>query len=281
MAGTVSCGAIGEVWVAGPEDPASRDHTEGRRMTELTALAAYCDALLNAAAFEDYCPNGLQVEGDRPVRRLASGVTASAALLDQALAWGADAVLVHHGWFWRGEDPRLVGMKGQRVRTLTRAGLGLLAYHLPLDAHPEFGNNRQLAEVLGLCEPRATDRCGGILWQGRLPRPMTVPELSAHIAASLGRAPVQVQGQAGPIDQVAWCTGAAQDYIEQAAALGVDAYLSGEISEQTTHQARELGLDYFALGHHASERYGVRALGGHLAVRFALDHRFIDIDNPA
>lgn len=249
-------------------------------MTELTTLAAYCDALLDTAAFEDYCPNGIQVEGERPVRRLASGVTASAALLDEALAWGADAVLVHHGWFWRGEDPRLIGMLGRRVRTLTRAGLGLLAYHLPLDAHPELGNNRQLAEVLGLCEPKPTALCNGILWQGRLPRPTRATELVAHLAATLGRAPLHVQGRVGAIEQVAWCTGAAQGYIAQAADLGVDAYLSGEASEQTTHQARELGLDYFALGHHASERYGVRALGEHLAGRFGLEHRFIDIDNP-
>jgi len=250
-------------------------------VTELTTLAAYCNALLSAASFEDYCPNGIQVEGERPVRRLASGVTASAALLEEALAWRADAILVHHGWFWRGEDPRLIGMKGRRVRTLTRADVGLLAYHLPLDAHPELGNNRQLAEVLGLCAPRATDLCGGLLWQGRLPHPMAAPALAAHIAAALGRVPLHVQGRLGAIEQVAWCTGAAQAYIEQAASLGVDAYLSGEISEQTTHQARELGLDYVALGHHASERYGVRTLGEHLAGRFALEHRFFDIENPA
>ena len=180
-------------------------------MTELATLADYCDALLDATAFEDYCPNGIQVEGERPVRRLASGVTASAALLDEALAWGADAVLVHHGWFWRGEDPRLVGMKGRRVRTLTRAGLGLLAYHLPLDAHPELGNNRQLAEVLGLCEARPTGLCNGILWQGRLPRPAVAADLVAHIAAALGRCPLHVQGRGGTIEQVAWCTGGGPD----------------------------------------------------------------------
>lgn len=250
-------------------------------MTELTTLAAYCDALLDTAAFDDYCPNGMQVEGERPVRRLASGVTASAALLDEALAWGADAILVHHGWFWRGEDPRLVGMKGRRIRTLTRAGAGLLAYHLPLDAHPELGNNRQLAEILGLCEARATGLCNGILWQGRLPRPTLAADLAVHFATVLERVPLHVSGRAGSIEQVAWCTGAAQSYIAQASDLRVDAYLSGEVSEQTTHQARELGLDYFALGHHATERYGVRALGEHLAVRFGLEHRFIDIDNPA
>lgn len=250
-------------------------------MNELTDLAAYCDELLGVAAFQDYCPNGIQVEGERPLRRLASGVTASAALIDEAVAWGADAILVHHGWFWRGEDPRLVGMKGRRVRALIRAGIGLIAYHLPLDAHQELGNNRQLAEVLGLGEVRPTGLCDGLLWRGRLPRPTAAGELAGQIAAALGRVPMHIAGRSGPIEQLAWCTGAAQGYIEQAASLGVDAYLSGEVSEQTTHQARELGLDYFALGHHASERYGVRALGGHLAGRFGLEHRFIDIDNPA
>jgi len=250
-------------------------------MTELTDLADYCDALLDVAAFQDYCPNGVQVDGERPVCRLAGGVTASAALLEAALAWGADAILVHHGWFWRGEDPRLIGMKGRRVRTLVRAGTGLLAYHLPLDAHGELGNNRQLAEILGLREAAATGLCDGILWRGRLARPTSAGELAAHIGAVLGRVPLRVAGRDGPIDTLAWCTGAAQGYLEQAASLGVDAYLSGEISEQTTHQARELGLDYFALGHHASERYGVRALGAHLAAHFDLDFHFIDIDNPA
>jgi dinuclear metal center YbgI/SA1388 family protein len=250
-------------------------------MTDLHVIATYCDELLGAATFQDYCPNGIQVEGERPVRRLATGVTASAALIEEAITWGADAILVHHGWFWRGEDPRLVGMKGRRVRTLVRAGLGLLAYHLPLDAHSALGNNRQLADVLGFREATATPLCDGILWRGRLARPVLAAALAAHIATALGREPTHVAGRTGPLDQVAWCTGGAQGYIEQAATLGVDAYLSGEISEQTAHQARELGIDYFALGHHASERYGVRALGGHLAARFGLEHRFIDLPNPA
>jgi dinuclear metal center YbgI/SA1388 family protein len=172
-------------------------------------------------------------------------------------------------------------MKGRRVRALTRAGLGLLAYHLPLDAHPELGNNRQLADVLGFREAAATPLGDGILWRGRLAGPMAAADLAAHIAYALGRAPIHVAGRPGPLEQIAWCSGGAQGYIEQAATLGVDAYLSGEISEQTTHQARELGLDYFALGHHASERYGVGALGAHLATRFALEHRFLDVPNPA
>ncbi len=250
-------------------------------MVEIGALHAYCDELLASASFDDYCPNGLQLEGERRVRRLASGVTASQALIDAAIEWQADALLVHHGWFWKGESPCLVGIKGRRVRALVGAGASLLAYHLPLDAHPEFGNNRQLARVLDFSEPRSAAVADGLVWRGRLPRPTTAAELAEAIERALGRPPALVPAHTRPIETIAWCTGAAQGFIEQAAALGVDAYLSGEISEQTTHQARELGVSYFAAGHHASERYGVQALGAHLAERFDLEHRFLDIDNPA
>lgn len=250
-------------------------------MVEIGALHAYCDELLASASFDDYCPNGLQLEGERQVQRLASGVTASQALIDAAIEWQADAVLVHHGWFWKGEPPCLVGIKGRRVRALVGAGASLLAYHLPLDAHPELGNNRQLARMLGFAEPCATSAADGLVWRGRLPRPTSAAELAQDIERALGRPPLQVPAHARPIEKVAWCTGAAQGFIEQAATLGVDAYLSGEISEQTTHQARELGVSYFAAGHHATERYGVQALGEHLAERFGLEHRFLEIDNPA
>jgi dinuclear metal center YbgI/SA1388 family protein len=250
-------------------------------MVEIGALHAYCDELLTSASFDDYCPNGLQLEGERPVRRLASGVTASQALIDAAIEWQADVLLVHHGWFWKGEPPCLVGIKGRRVRSLVGAGASLLAYHLPLDAHPELGNNRQLARVLGFGEPRSTPAADGLVWRGRLSRPMTAAELAEAIERALGRTPLQVPAHTRPVETIAWCTGAAQGFIEQAATLGVDAYLSGEISEQTVHQARELGVSYFAAGHHATERYGVQALGEHLAERFRLEHRFLDIDNPA
>jgi dinuclear metal center YbgI/SA1388 family protein len=250
-------------------------------MTSAIELQAYCDELLSAKDFDDYCPNGLQVEGDRTVRRLITGVTASQALIDAALADGADALLVHHGWFWRGESPCLTGIKGRRARALVRAGASLLAYHLPLDAHPGLGNNRGLARRLGILEARPTDAGRGLLWQGRLEAPMTGTLLARRLSQVLDRSALHVAVLSDPIESIAWCTGAAQGFIEEAAMLGVDAYVSGEISEQTTHQARELGLDYFAAGHHATERDGVRALGEHLAERFGLDHRFIDIDNPA
>ncbi len=249
---------------------------------DIHTLADYCDSLLGASAFSDYCPNGLQVEGDRPVGRLVSGVTASQALIDAAIADGADAVLVHHGLFWKGDDLRLLGPKGRRVAALMRAGVSLLAYHLPLDAHPVLGNNRQLARVLGIDAPRplADEPGGSLLWRGELGRQPSGAELAGEIAAALRRAPLHLAGREAPIRTIAWCTGAAQGYIEQAAALGVDAYLSGEVSEQTTHLARELGIDYFGAGHHATERYGVEALGAHLSTQFGLSHQFVDLPNP-
>ena len=250
-------------------------------MVTSTELATYCQELLAVADFDDYCPNGLQVEGTRPVRRLVTGVTASLALIEAAIAAEADAMLVHHGWFWKGESPCLIGLQGRRARALITSGASLLAYHLPLDAHPELGNNRQLAERLGIEAPEPTTAGHGLVWRGRLFAPVEGEAFAVRVAAALGRVPLHILGREAPLATIAWCSGAAQGFIAEAAALGVDAYLSGEISEQTTHLARELGLDYFAAGHHATERLGVQALGEHLAVRFGLDHRFLEIDNPA
>lgn len=251
-------------------------------MVELHELIAYSDGLLNSAAFQDYCPNGLQVEGRREVRRLASGVTASQALVDAAIAAGADAVLVHHGYFWRDEDPRVTGMKRRRLAALLAADVSLIAYHLPLDAHPELGNNAQLARVLGL--PLEGWFGGGrgpdLACYGRLPAVRAAAELAADIGNALGRAPQFIAGGDHPVRRVGWCSGAAQSYLGAAAALGLDAFISGEISEQTVHVARECGIHFYAAGHHATERFGVRALGEHLAVRFGLDYTFLDIANP-
>lgn len=250
-------------------------------MTDPKQIADYCDALLSAAEFDDYCPNGLQIEGDRPVRRILSGVTASQALVDAAVAEDVDALLVHHGYFWKGEDARLVGMKGRRVRALMRAGISLLAYHLPLDAHPELGNNRRLAAVLGLDNPVVTEAGKGLVWRGELPGPMLGAAFAEHIRVVLGAAPVHIEVLGRPLRSLAWCSGGAQGFLPAAAELGVDAYLSGEISEQTTHEARELGLDFFAAGHHRTERYGVWAIGDHIAEHFGVEHAFRDLDNPA
>lgn len=246
-------------------------------MAQLRDITRYCDERLDAGSFDDYCPNGLQVEGRAEVASIVSGVTASQALLDAAAEAGADLVLAHHGYFWRGEPAPLVGMKGRRLKTLFAAEISLLAYHLPLDAHPELGNNRQLGLRLGFDAGVPVD---GLLWGQGLDRPMAASDLAARVESALGRAPLMIGSPDAALARVAWCTGAAQGMIVQAAAAGFDAFISGEISEQTVHEAQELGILYLSAGHHATERYGVQALGDELADRFALQHRFIDIDNP-
>jgi dinuclear metal center YbgI/SA1388 family protein len=242
-------------------------------------LVSYLDRLLEPTKFKDYCPNGLQVEGRGEVGRIVAGVTASQALLDAAVARGADAVLVHHGYFWKGDDGRVTGIRRQRLGTLINHDINLLAYHLPLDAHPEFGNNAQLALGLGwLPEARFGEQ--DIAWLGMLAEPADLATVSGNVARLLGREPLVI-GEAGrPVRRIAWCSGGAQGYFEQAIALGVDAYISGEISEQTVHLARESGVAYIAAGHHATERGGVQALAAHLSEKFGLDCEFVDIENP-
>ena len=251
-------------------------------MVILQDLVNYCDQLLGVDQFQDYCPNGLQVEGRAQIKTLVSGVTASQALIDAALAHQADSVLVHHGYFWKGENPCVVGMKRRRLQSLLTGEISLLAYHLPLDAHDELGNNAQLGRVLGIAVRGGFGGGRGpdIALHGELRAPASPQQLSDHIARQLGREPLHIPGHSELITKVAWCTGAAQSYIEQAAALGADAFISGEISEQTVHVARETGIHYYSAGHHATERYGVQALGDHLADYFAIEHQFIDIDNP-
>ncbi len=248
-----------------------------------TELCEYLDRLLSPGLYQDYCPNGLQVQGGRPIRSLVTGVTACQALLDAAVACGADAILVHHGYFWKGDAPEVVGMLHHRLKTLLSHDLHLLAYHLPLDGHPQLGNNAQLALRLGLRVEGRFIEAGKaeIGLYGVLPQPVPAGQFAISIAERLGRAPLHIAGHQRSIERIGWCSGAAQGYIDRAAALGLDAYLSGEVSEYTAHSARELGIDYFACGHHATERYGVQALGRHLAEHFGLRHRFIDIDNPA
>jgi len=248
-------------------------------MTRIHEIARHADELLEVGRFSDYCPNGLQVEGARPVMKLASGVTASRAFIEAALEWGADALLVHHGYFWKGEDARITGMKRDRLRLLLNNEVSLLAYHLPLDAHADLGNNAQLARRLGF-KVDGLLREDGIGLIGRVESAMEPQALGEHLEARLGRTPTWIPGSSSAIERVGWCTGAAQGFIEQAVTLGMDAYISGEISEQTVHVAREAGIHYFAAGHHATERDGARALGEHLAGVFKLQHVFIDIENP-
>ncbi|WP_294945483.1 Nif3-like dinuclear metal center hexameric protein [Sulfurivirga sp.] len=247
-------------------------------MIDRDELVRYCDQLLNAPAFKDYAPNGLQVEGRREIRRIVTGVTACQALLEEAVRREADAVLVHHGYFWKGEPAPLTGMKGRRVRTLMAHDLNLIAYHLPLDAHPELGNNAQLGKLWGLED--ITPEADSLLRLGRLSEPRPVEDFIRRVAETLGRAPLHLPGGPEQVQTVAWCSGAAQKMLPQAAAWGADLYVSGEVSEQTAHEARELDVHYLAAGHHATERVGVRALGEHLAERFDLEVSFVDIDNP-
>jgi dinuclear metal center YbgI/SA1388 family protein len=243
-------------------------------------LAAYLDRLLEAARFRDYCPNGLQVEGRAEVRSVVCGVTACQALIDAAVAAGADAILVHHGWFWRGEDGRVTGFRKSRLKALLGHDINLFAYHLPLDAHAELGNNAQLARLMGWSvEGRFAEQDVGFL--GRAPGAADAGALARQLAQKLGRVPLLAGDAARELRRIAWCSGAAQGAFEQAIAAGVDAYVSGEISEQTVHLAQESGVPYLAAGHHATERCGVQALGAHLAERFGLDCRYIEIDNPA
>ncbi|HYH42122.1 MAG TPA: Nif3-like dinuclear metal center hexameric protein, partial [Burkholderiales bacterium] len=239
----------------------------------------YLDQYLDVARFRDYCPNGLQVEGRTSVARLVTGVTASLALVEAAIAAHADAILAHHGYFWRGEDPRLVGARRTRIALLLRHDVNLYAFHLPLDAHPEVGNNAALAKTLGFV-PHGRFGEQDLGWHGEAEGRPRLEDLAARVEQRLGRTPLVIGEPARPIRRVAWCTGAAQGYLEDAVRLGVDAYLSGEISEQTVHLSRESGVAFIAAGHHATERYGVQALGAHLAERFGIEHQFIDIPNP-
>lgn len=246
---------------------------------QLGELQTHLDELLEVARFRDYSPNGLQVEGRPEVRKVVCGVTASQALLDVAVAANADAIVVHHGYFWRGEDGRISGIRKRRLASLLVHDISLLAYHLPLDAHPELGNNAQLARLLGW---RGEGRFGeqDLGWIGRPEHPASAGHIARSLAARLGREPLLVGAAEREVRRVAWCTGAAQGYFEQAIEAGADLYVSGEISEPTVHLARESGVPYIAAGHHATERYGIHALAAHLAERFGLDARFADVDNP-
>lgn len=244
----------------------------------LTAL----DAMLEPARFKDYGPNGLQVEGRRPVRKLVSGVTASLALIEAAVAQDADAILVHHGLFWRGHDGCVTGWMRQRLALLLEHDIHLFAYHLPLDAHEMWGNNAQLGQRLGLVgKTRFGEQQLGWLGEPAQGSFAGAADLAAHVQAVLGRAVVLVAGKPGPVRRIAWCTGGAQGYFEAAIAAGADAFITGEISEPQAHYARECGVSFIACGHHASERYGVQAVAHQVALQLGLAHTFIDIDNPA
>lgn len=245
-------------------------------------IIARIEERLQPGLFTDYCPNGLQVEGRESVERIVTGVTASQRFLDSAIEVGADMVLVHHGYFWKGEDLRIRGMRKRRIQTLLSQDLSLAAYHLPLDAHPELGNNACLGQALEVSQARPVSEAPTeLLWEGTFRDGLPADSLRERLEYRLGQMPLHVGDGPERIRRIAWCSGGAQGFIERAVELGVDAYISGEISEPTVHVARENGIHYFAAGHHATERLGVQALGDWLQRELGIEHRFIDDPSPA
>lgn len=247
-----------------------------------TKLANKLDALLEIHQFKDYCPNGLQIEGVEEIKKIITGVTANQALIDQAITENADAILVHHGFFWQGESPQITGMKYKRISALIKHNINLFAYHLPLDVHLTLGNNAQLASMLGIKDRRPLEpwnkRSVGRV--GKFEVGITIEELMYRLGSTLARKPLHIAGGPKIIKTIAWCTGAGQDLIDVAAEQGIDAFISGEISERTVHTALEMGIHYFAAGHHATERYGVQALGKWIESETDLSVKYIDIHNP-
>ena len=247
----------------------------------LKRLMEKLDDEFQPGLFRDYCPNGLQVEGKQDINRIVTGVTACQALIDKAIELQADAVFVHHGYFWKGEDATITGMKRRRVEALLRHNISLIAYHLPLDGHPTMGNNAQLATLMQWSTEGGMESAPRPIgnW-GTVRKTQTVKTLSEHLQQQLGREPLVIEGGSHDIKTIAWCTGGAQKMIEEAHALGADAYVSGEISESTVHFARENGIHYFSAGHHATERYGVQTVGAWLTQEYDIEHLFVDIPSP-
>lgn len=241
-------------------------------------LIKILDDLLHPELFKDYAPNGLQVEGKSEISRIVTAVSATQNVLDQALALKADALLVHHGWFWRGENPAVVATKYRRLKTLMSGEINLIAYHLPLDAHATLGNNAQMAQLLA-----ATDVAQGgennFIWTGLVP-PISVQTLASHLEKCLNRSPLVLGDQTKTVSRLAWCSGAAEDFFEEAIAMGADAYISGEATERTTHLAREMHVPFLVCGHHATERLGIKALSDWLAENHGLECIFVDDENP-
>jgi len=249
-------------------------------MTHRNDLSRHLDSLLEPHRFKDYGPNGLQVEGREEIRHIVCGVTASLALIDAVITAKADAILVHHGLFWRGQDGRVTGWMKQRLARLLAHEINLFAYHLPLDAHPSLGNNAQLGTQFGWrADARFGDQDLGFI--GPIAAPQSLESLTAQMSGILGRNLVSVPGDGRPLRRVAWCTGGAQGYFEAAIAAGADVFVTGEISEPQAHYAAETGVAFVAAGHHATERYGVQAVAAQLAAELGVTQQFIDITNPA
>lgn len=251
-------------------------------MAKLNDIIQWCDQTLKTAEFRDYAPNGLQIEGRQEVNKILCAVTASQQAIEAAIAEQADLLLVHHGYFWKGEPYPITGMRGKRIKTLIQHDVSLLSYHLPLDAHPSLGNNAAIADLLSLQQMRALDPAerhpiGNI---AELPQAMTPVEFQHYLAERLQTQVMHLPAQTDSIRTVGYCTGAAQDFIGKAAEQGCDAYLSGEVSERTYYEAQEMGVHYYACGHHATERYGVQRLGQAIAEQFAIEYQYYELNNP-
>ena len=259
-------------------------------MIDRQTLLSELNTLLQPERFTDYGPNGLQVEGKVQIRKIVSGVTASRALIEAAIDAKADAIFVHHGLFWRGQSGVVTGWMKERLKLLLTHDINLFAYHLPLDAHPELGNNAQLGQKLGFITPKAVER-GEIKYFGdqslgwlvniEQNQPYSPENLQKHLEKTIKRHVAGVFNATVAIKKIAWCTGGAQSYFEAAIAAGADAFITGEMSEPQAHLARECGVAYFACGHHATERYGAPAVAAHVAEKLGIEHEFIEIDNPA
>lgn len=246
-------------------------------------LLQFLNSLLKPSTVKDYCPNGLQIEGKETVTKLVTGVTASQSLIDYAVSINADAILVHHGYFWKGESPCITGMKKKRIQTLLVNDINLYAYHLPLDIHPTLGNNAQLAKLLGIVDisPLEENNPQSVVMQGRFEGGIKPCELTQLLSTKLDKTPLHEPAVKKRIETVAWCTGGGQGYIDLAADKGIDAFITGEVSEQTIHTAREMDIHFYAAGHHATERYGVKALAEYIQQELKIEAVFVDIDNPA
>lgn len=254
-------------------------------MIKRNEMTAYLQEFLACHLYQDYAPNGLQIEGADDIQSICTAVTASRDVIEQTAQLGAEALFVHHGYFWRGESPVISGMKRKRIGSLLSSDINLFAYHLPLDCHPTLGNNACIGSQLALkkdtIKGHTINNNANLLWSGAFSEGQSAEALMESLEQLFQKKPIHIgASQNKPIHRIAWCSGAAQDFIEEAHALGVDAYVSGEVSERTYYQAKEMGIHYFACGHHATERFGIRALGEHLAHKFSLKHHFIDSDNP-
>lgn len=243
----------------------------------------FLNKLLKPQQIKDYCPNGLQVQGTDVIKTVVTGVTATKALIEKAIELKADALLVHHGFFWKNESYVIRGMKHQRIKALLEHDINLFAYHLPLDIHPQLGNNAQLAKIFDIVNTAPLEICNpiSVAVQGNFEKVHTGQSLAELISTKLSRQCLHIAPDSDkPIKTVAWCSGGGQNFIELAAEQGIDAFISGEVSEQTTHVAKEMDIHFFAAGHHATERYGAKALGEHIAQELGLSVTFVDIDNP-